>query len=81
MKTFARRIAWGATLRRWLAWGCLLSLSTFADAKPRKPTPAEVKREQERKRAERERAIQECMNDRDGDPDVDREICEDQVPR
>lgn len=58
------------------------SLSTVARADPpRKPTPAEVKREQERKRAERERAIQECTDDRDGDPDADREVCEDQVSR
>lgn len=56
-----------------------LSLSALADAAPRKPTPAEVKREQERKRAERERAIEECMNDRDGDPDADREACEDEA--
>lgn len=61
-------------------WLCLaLSLSTVADAKPCKPTPAEAKREQERKRAERERAIQECMDDRDGDPDADREACEDEA--
>lgn len=80
-EALTRRIAWGATIHRWLAWGCLLSLSTVADAKPRKPTPAEVKREQERKRAERERAIQECMDDRDGDPDVDREACEEQVDK
>lgn len=63
-------------------WLCLaLSLSTVADAKPRRPTPAEVTREQDRKRAERERAIQECMDDRDGDPDADREACEDEVGR
>lgn len=64
-------------IRPWFALA--LSLSTVADAKPRKPTPAEAKREQERKRAERERAIQECIDDRDGDPDADREVCEDQV--
>lgn len=72
-------------VRRWRGlhtWLYLaLSLSTVADAKPRRPTPAEIKREQDRKRAERERAIQECMDDRDGDPDVDREICEDEVGR
>lgn len=61
-------------------WLCLaLSLPTVADAKPRKPTSAEVKREQERKRAEREQAIEECMDDRDGDEDADREACEDQI--
>lgn len=72
-------------VRRWRGlhtWVYLaLAVSTVADAKPRKLTPAEVKREQERERAERERAIQECMDDRDGDPDADREVCEDQVPR
>jgi len=61
----------------WLA----MSLSTLADVKPPKPTPAEVKkREADSKRAERERSVQECMDDRDGDPDVDREACEDQNP-
>jgi hypothetical protein len=36
-------------------------------------------RARERQRAERELRIRECMDDRDGDPDADREICEDQV--
>lgn len=36
-------------------------------------------RAQERRRAERERAIRECMDDRDGDPDADREICESEL--
>ncbi len=76
-----RRIAWGATLRCWLSWGLVLALVSVADAKPksapRKPDSAE-RREAERKRA-RERAIQECIDDRDGDPDADREICEDEV--
>lgn len=65
----------------WLA----LSLFSAADAKPERKVPdrdrqAEVKRREEaKKRAERERAIEDCMADRDGDPDADREACEDEV--
>lgn len=62
----------------WLA----LALVSEASAKPnppRKPDASEVRKREAKKRAERERAIQECMADRDGDPDADREICEDQV--
>ena len=69
-------------------WACLvLALASVADAKPERKAPdrdrsAEVQRRKDaeaRKRAERERAIEECMADRDGDPDVDREVCEDEV--
>lgn len=67
------------------AW-LLLALVGAVDASPKhEPTDrdhaAEVQRrkEAERKRAEREKAIRECMDDRDGDPDEDRELCEDEV--
>lgn len=80
-----RRIAWGATLRRWLTWGLVLSLVSVADAKPKSPperdksAEAQRKRQAEQRRREREKRIQECIDDRDTDPDADREICEDQV--
>lgn len=81
-----RRIAWGATLRRWLSWALLACLVSVSEARP-KPDPdgdksAEVKRKErqaEERRKERKRAIEECMADRDGDPDADREICESEV--
>ncbi|HEX6052747.1 MAG TPA: hypothetical protein VFZ21_25955 [Gemmatimonadaceae bacterium] len=82
-----RRIAWGATLRRWLTWALLAWLVSVSEARPKRDPDrdksAEVKRKErqvEERRKERERHIQECMDDRDGDPDADREICEDEVP-
>lgn len=82
-----RRIAWGATLRRWLSWVLLASLVSVSEARP-KPDPdreksAEVRRKErqaEQRRREREKRIQECIDDRDGDPDADREICESEAP-
>ena len=81
-----RRIAWGATLRRWLSWALLCALVSVADAKPKSPPErdrsAEValkKRQAEQRRREREKRIQECVDDRDTDPDADREICESEV--
>lgn len=63
-----------------------LALCSVADAKPVRKAPdrdksAEVQRKKREaeKRRERERAIRECMDDRDGDPDADREVCEDEV--
>lgn len=86
------RVAWIPTLRRWLSWALLLGIVSVADAKPKGAGPdrdksAEVKRRKdadrkrdEAKRRERERPIQECMDERDGDPDEDREACEDETP-
>lgn len=66
------------------AW-LFLALVSAAGASPKREVTdrdhaAEVQRrkEAERKR-EREKAIHECMDDRDGDPDEDRELCEDEV--
>lgn len=85
-ETMTRRIAWGATLRRWLSWALLACLVSVADAEPKSPAERDKSAEAQRKkrqaeqrrkkRAEREKRIQECMDDRDTDPDADREICE-----